>query len=231
MPEAAGSSRPSSIAREIVTLPARKRHPKSQRRWDLIVEASTALFKERGFAATSMQDISDRVGLQKGSLYYYVDSKEKLLFEILRDLHKGGEALVDNINFRTSDAIGELRSYLVQICMYSGRHADRLGIFARDFHFLAKSQQTEIIRERIMYRRAVDGLIQLAIDQGRLSTSLDVPTAAQMVLRAIVATHEWYRPNGGLPIEQIAVQSAAILVQGLAAYGQTGADRARDESA
>ena len=220
MPDAAGVSRSTSVSREAAAAPARKRHPKSQRRWDLIVEASTALFKERGFAATSMQDISDRVGLQKGSLYYYVDSKEMLLFEILRDLHRGGEALVDHINVNTSDAVGELRSYLVQICVYSGRHADRLGIFARDFHFLSAPQQNEIIRERIMYRRAVEGLIQLAIDQGRFSTNLDVPTAAQMVLRAIIATYEWYRPSGGLPIEQIAVQSAAILVQGLAAYGR-----------
>jgi len=221
MPEAAAISRSSSSSREGATPLARRRHPKSQRRWDLIVEATTALFKERGFAATSMQDISDRVGLQKGSLYYYVDSKEQLLFEILRDLHHGGEALVDHINFNTSDAAGELRSYLVQICIYSGRHADRLGIFSRDFHFLNATQQNEIISERMMYRHAVEKLISLAIQQGAFSTSLDVATAAQMVLRAIIATYEWYRPNGGLPMEQIAVQSAAILVQGLAAYGRS----------
>ena len=167
-----------------------------------------------------MQDISDRVGLQKGSLYYYVESKEMLLFEILRGLHKGGEALVEHINFNTSDALGELRSYLVQICLYTGRHADRLTIFSRDFHFLNAPQQNEIISERYMYRRAVEGLIALAIKQGAFSASLDVATAAQMVLRAIIATYEWYRPTGGLTIEQIAVQSAAILVQGLAAYGR-----------
>ena len=220
MPEAAGTLRSSMPAREIANPAPRNRHPKSQRRWSLIVEASTALFKERGFAATSMQDISDRVGLQKGSLYYYVDSKEMLLFEILRDLHHGGQALVEHINFNTSDAAGELRSYLVQICIYAGRHTDRLGIFARDFHFLAPQQQNAIISERIMYRRAVEGLIQRAIEQGQFSSSLDVPTAAQMVLRAIIATYEWYRPDAGLAIEQIAVQSAAILVQGLSAYGR-----------
>lgn len=220
MPDVAGVSRPPSPSSAIAP-PPRRRHPKSQRRWDVIVEASTALFKERGFAATSMQDISDRVGLQKGSLYYYVESKEMLLFEILRGLHKGGEALVEHINFNTSDALGELRSYLVQICLYTGRHADRLTIFSRDFHFLNAAQQNEIISERYMYRRAVEGLIALAIKQGAFSASLDVATAAQMVLRAIIATYEWYRPSGGLTIEQIAVQSAAILVQGLAAYGRT----------
>ncbi|WP_423141150.1 TetR/AcrR family transcriptional regulator [Parablastomonas sp. CN1-191] len=199
----------------------RKRHAKSQRRWELIIEASTALFKERGFAATSMQDISDRVGLQKGSLYYYVDSKEMLLFEILRDLHRGGEALVDHINFETGDPLGELRSYFVQISIYSGRHADRLGIFTRDFQFLDQAQQSEIIRERFMYRHATERLIALAKERGQVSDLLDVHTAAQTVLRAVTAVFEWYRPDGPLSIEEIAVQNAAILVQGLAAFGRT----------
>lgn len=220
MPEAAVASR-ILPTRDTPPQPVRRRHAKSQRRWDLIVEASIALFKERGFAATSMQDISDRVGLQKGSLYYYVTSKEMLLFEILRDLHRGGEALVDHINFETSDPLGELRSYFVQIGIYSGRHADRLGIFARDFHFLGSTQQDEIIRERFMYRRATEQLVQLAIDKGQVSASIDVQSAAQTMLRAVTATYEWYRPGGHLAIEQIAVQSAAILVQGLAAFGRS----------
>jgi len=219
MPDAPGVSRSSSPTLDSAAQPARKRHPKSQRRWDLIVEASTALFKQRGFAATSMQDISDRVGLQKGSLYYYVDSKETLLFEILRDLHHGGEALVEHINFGTSDALGELRSYLIQICIYSGRHADRLKIFNRDLHFLAEPQQREIIRERFMYWSATKRLIALAIEQKQVAPSVDVATAAQMVLRATSTTYEWYRPSGPIPLEKIAVQTAGILVRGLAMHG------------
>ena len=213
-------SRSLSQNRDPVNQSDRKRHPKSQRRWDLIVEASTALFKERGFAATSMQDISDRVGLQKGSLYYYVESKEALLFEILRDLHHGGEALVDHINFGTSDALGELRSYLIQICVYSGRHADRLKIFSRDLHFLTEPQQREIIRERVMYWAATKRLIALAVEQNQVSPSINVATAAQTVLRATSTTYEWYRPSGPISLERIAVQTAGILVQGLAMHGR-----------
>lgn len=197
-----------------------RRHAKSQQRWDRIVGAAIALFNERGFAGTSMQDISDRVELQKGSLYYYVTSKEMLLFEILRDLHQGGEALVAAINFETSDPLGELRSFLLQICIYTGKHADRLGIFARDFRFLAEPQQREIISERYVYRNATERLINLAIQRGQVSTSVNTSTAAQAIMRAITGTYEWYRPDGPLSIEQIAVQTAGMLVLGLAAYGK-----------
>lgn len=198
-----------------------RRHAKSQQRWDRIVDAAIALFNERGFAGTSMQDISDRVDLQKGSLYYYVTSKEMLLFEILRDLHHGGEALVESINFATGDPLAELRSFLVQICIYTGKHADRLGIFARDFRFLAEAQQREIISERYVYRNATQRLIALAIERGQVSAAVNIPTAGQAIMRAITGTYEWYRPNGPLSIEQIAVQTAGMLVLGLAAYGKS----------
>lgn len=195
-----------------------RRHSKSQLRWELIVKSAIALFNERGFAATSMQDISDHVGLQKGSLYYYVKSKEMLLFEILRDLHHGGEALVAAVNFDTSDPVSELRAFLVQICMYAGRHSDRLGIFARDFHFLEEKQQREIISERYVYRSATERLIQSAIDRKQVSSAIHAASAAQSIIQAAAGIYEWFRTGGSLTIEQVAVQTAQLQVLGLTAY-------------
>lgn len=50
---------------------------------DAIVAAARALFREQGYAGTSMKDLADRVGLQKGSLYNYVSSKEELVPRVL----------------------------------------------------------------------------------------------------------------------------------------------------
>jgi len=197
---------------------SRKHHPKSRERWNRILEAATGLFHERGFAATSMQDISDHVGLKKGSLYYYVESKEQLLFEILRDLHHGGVALVANVNFESNDPLGELRAFLVGICIYAGKHADRLGIFQRDFDFLEPDQQRKIIVERFMYRDSAVKLIDRAVAKGQISPDLHVESAAQVVLRGSATVSEWYRPGGPLAIEQIAVQTAKLMIAGLTNY-------------
>lgn len=196
----------------------RNRHPKSRKRWESILSATTELFNERGFAATSMQDISDKVGLKKGSLYYYVESKEQLLFDILHDLHHGGEVLVASVNFDTMDALGELRAFLVQIGMYAAKHADRLRIFSRDFHFLTEVQQKEIISERYMYRDTVMKLIERAISLGQVSPNIEVKSAAQVIIRAVSSIEEWYRPDRGLQLEQLAIQTAMLMVQGLAGF-------------
>lgn len=199
--------------------PVRKRR-KSQERWLDILAVTTELFCKRGFYATSMQDISDKVGIRKASLYYYVDSKERLLFEILKDLHHGGTALVDSVNFESSDVIGQLHAFLVQIGIYTGKHADRLSIYARDFDYLDGEQQKIILAERRIYWDTVSRLITIGQERGQISKTLDVPTTAQTILNGVVSISVWYKEKGALPIEQIAVQTAGLLTQGLAHYGK-----------
>lgn len=199
-----------------------RKSEKSRKRWSEILRVSTELFNKRGFFATSMQDISDAVGVKKASLYYYVTSKEELLFEILKDLHLGGIALAESVNFNTSDALSELRSFLVQLCIYTGKHADRLAIYTRDFDYLDIEQQRSILAERRIYYDTVIGLIELAVKQGQVSASFDIASMGQIVMRGTVSIAQWYKPNGPLPIEQVAVQAASMLVQGLACYDRPG---------
>lgn len=190
---------------------------KSRQRWELILSASTALFNERGFAGTSMQDVSDRVGIQKGSLYYYVKSKEMLLFEILRDLHRGGEVLIGGIDFEAADPLDEIRRFLRHVGVYAGQHADRLRIFLRDFDHLPPEHQRLIIRERRMYRQTMERLIQRAIERGEIAPALDTTVIVQVSLRAISSIADWYRPGGPFAVEQVAEQVALMVVNGLAA--------------
>lgn len=193
---------------------------KSRLRWGAILQAATELFNRKGFHAASMQDIAALVGIKKGSLYYYVDTKEELLFQILRDLHQGGEALVKAANFRSIDPLGELRSLLLQMGIYAGKHADRMEIFNRDFDHLTAAQQKMILSERRLYWDAVVRLIRLAIRGGQVSDTLDARVAAQAALRSVSSISRWYRANGELKIEQIAAQTAVLVVQGLANYNR-----------
>lgn len=198
--------------------PAGRKRTKAQMRWQVILRVSTELFNKRGFFATSMQDISDEVGIRKASLYYYVESKEQLLFEILKDLHHGGVALAEGVNFGTSDPLGELRSFLVQLAIYTGKHADRLAIYARDFDYLSREQQAAILTERRIYYDTCIRLISMAMAQGQVASTIDAATIGQVIMRGIVSIAQWYKIDGPLPIEQLAVQSAGVMVQGLASY-------------
>ena len=46
-------------------------------------EAATRLFRQRGFHATSMQDLAEDLGMNRGSLYHYIEAKDDLLWAIV----------------------------------------------------------------------------------------------------------------------------------------------------
>ena len=48
-----------------------------------IITVAARLFKEKGYRATTLEDIAAAVGMLKGSLYYYIQSKEELLYIVL----------------------------------------------------------------------------------------------------------------------------------------------------
>ena len=62
----------------------------NETRWEEVLAVSSKVFEEKGYRGATLQDIATRLGLLKGSLYYYIQSKEDLLFEILRRAHQQG---------------------------------------------------------------------------------------------------------------------------------------------
>src|SRR5438046_10497950 len=59
----------------------------NESRWDEVLSVAADVFGEKGYRAATLRDIASRLGMLKGSRYYYIDSKEDLLFEILRRPH------------------------------------------------------------------------------------------------------------------------------------------------
>src|SRR5215204_675890 len=87
---------------------ARPPSEKSRASEERIYAAAATLFDRKGYAATSLQDIADEASMVKGSLYYYIDSKDDLLVAITRRIHD--QALLNLERNRALD--GDARSRL-----------------------------------------------------------------------------------------------------------------------
>ena len=61
--------------------------PAQRRRRAEVLRVAAELFSENGYEATSTTDIAERLGIKGGSVYYYIDSKEALLFELVEDIY------------------------------------------------------------------------------------------------------------------------------------------------
>ena len=117
----------------------------SNNRLELIIEAAARMFDAKGYSATSTQDIANEVGLLKGSIYYYINSKEDLLFRIIEESHEGALRAIATV----SDLrVGPLaKSYALVNTHVKVFHDDRVkhSVFFKEFRSLSDSRK-EVIR-------------------------------------------------------------------------------------
>src|ERR1700754_5048275 len=76
---------PGRGGRAAAPAPASSKAPKKRDRE--VLEAAARVFYERGYSDASVQDVADELGILKGSLYHYIDTKEDLLFRLLQETH------------------------------------------------------------------------------------------------------------------------------------------------
>lgn len=181
-----------------------------------IVQAAISLFQQKGYHATSMQDIADAVKLQKGSLYHYISGKEDLLVVIIHDALSQYNARLAEI--RALDLPARQRLELAVAAHLKGI-AENLGmltIFLRESYALNPEQQRSIEAESDRYNRMFEELFAEGVRTGELR-NLDPTLATRVVLGAANWLYRWYRPDGPLTIDQMASFFVDILFNGIAA--------------
>jgi TetR/AcrR family transcriptional regulator, cholesterol catabolism regulator len=181
-----------------------------------IVVAAIRLFHEKGYHATSMQDMADAVGLQKGSLYHYISSKEDLLVVIIHDA-------IAQYNARLTEVIAKEISVRLKLELAVRNHlvgiAENLGmltIFLRESYALNPDQQRLISEESNRYNQMFEELYREGVAAGELRP-LDPKLATRTVLGACNWFYRWYRPGGTKSIDELTTFFVDLLFNGIAA--------------
>src|SRR5260221_14701391 len=91
----------------------RPRRERSERRRQ-VLDAAALVFYSKGYDASSTQDIADEVGMLKGSLYYYVASKEEFLYDIISEIHEGAIRAIAPVMDLDLDTLDKLAAMIVR---------------------------------------------------------------------------------------------------------------------
>jgi AcrR family transcriptional regulator len=173
------------------------------------------LFGLKGFHATSMQDIADAVGLQKGSLYHYISSKEELLAgimaEALAKYNSRLQAIVESDMPIREKVTAAIRTHFLGIA----ENLDMLTIFFRESYALTPEQAAEVNRGTKQYNDMFERLLAEAMDAGVLRKQ-DPKLTCRVVLGACNWFYRWYRPEGPRSLEQLADFFVDTLLNGIA---------------
>ena len=182
-----------------------------------IIDAAARMFREHGYADTSVEDVANAVGILKGSLYYYIDSKEDLLFRVLEDVHEQAKHILDDVGAMDAPPLDRLAAYLRGHVEFNLRNLEKVAVYYHDFTRLAPERRAVILEQRKQYERFVVGLIDEARQAGDVASDLDPRIAAYSALGMVNWVYTWYRPVGEAAPEELANLIAEIIVGGLRA--------------
>ena len=146
------------------------------------------VFRERGYQAATMGDIANRAGLLKGSLYYYIESKEDLLYEVLRRAHEIGLSWTEEDEATASaDAPTRLAAFIRR-----WRNGLRTGhpdlyVSEHDIRFLSPPRVKEILELRRQLVEFAQGIVAQGIDEGSFAPEHDPSLTATTLYRVLTS--------------------------------------------
>jgi AcrR family transcriptional regulator len=186
----------------------------SGRRRELTREAAK-LFAQKGYHGTSIGDIADALGVQKGSLYSHIASKEDLLYETMRDGAAAFHGALDTIpeNLPATEKIRlALRGHLRVVA----EQLDVATVFVQEWRYLEGPRREEIVAERRRYEERIRDLFREGRELSELRADLDESAAALLLLSAANWAYTWLQP--GRNTDELADRFYALLVDGMRGY-------------
>jgi AcrR family transcriptional regulator len=198
---------------------SQKRVPR--RRRGEVLDAAVRVIHAKGYDATSIQDVADEVGILKGSIYYYITSKEDVLFEILKEIHEEALKAVEDAIAVDGDPLQKIRAFVTTLARFNADNPERMGIFLHDFRSLSESRRKEIVRERDRYDRMLRKLISEGKAEGLVCPDVDPKLATLAVMGMINTIYQWYRPTGRLQSKYIGSVYADLVIRALACTPDT----------
>jgi AcrR family transcriptional regulator len=173
-----------------------------------IEDVASDLFRERGYAATSIRDIARALSVQGASLYAHVTSKEDVLWAIVDRAATRFEAAADRAeaeakSHRPGDPAEAVAAMVEAHLDVLTANVDEAGVFMHEWRSLGDARRREILGRRDAYEARFRRHVEAGIAVGAFPLT-DPAIATSAVLSAINGVAAWYDPNGRLPADRIA---------------------------
>jgi AcrR family transcriptional regulator len=191
---------------------ARKTSPAKEQ--EIIAEAAR-LFKEKGYRATTLEDIAAAVGMLKGSLYYYIRSKEELLYLVVQQpIHQAYNKLEEIVNSDAPVKIKIAQAFANHMTLFH-QHYPHIAVYLHDFHHLKQKLQQNEIETPKHYQRLWTKLLKQGVESGELRQDLDIRVTGYAMLGMCNWAYRWYNPNGNMSAEDVADIFTKLTLEGL----------------
>ena len=183
---------------------------------DEIITAAAKVFQTKGYHAASVQDIADEVGILKGSLYHHFDSKEDLLYLIVKGPIARLYETVREIVAMDLPASEKLCRSIAAHLEAFDRHHPHLFVYLRETEDLKRRFRAVTQLSPKQYERFWQQILREGMKTGAFRADLDVQVISYGLLGMLNWLYKWYDPRGRLSVREVADQFSALALAGLA---------------
>lgn len=199
----------------------RPANPQLRARYDTrrqqLVDIAARLYAANGYHATSVDDLVEASGLQRGGLYHYIEGKHDLLVAIhdrfIEPLLERARPVVES-----DDAPDAKLKQLARALMHViSTYQDHVTVFLNDWRAIKEGPEWQRIHDA---RREFEGIVESVLDEGRAQGAFDVRdtrVATRAFLGMVNYTYQWYVPGGPLGPDELADELTSFFLTGISA--------------
>lgn len=191
----------------------------TRKRQELISVAAT-VFRERGFKAATLNEVAERFGTDRASLYYYVADKDELFHEVIKGVLdanlEAAQAILDDHKIAVVDKLEALIHTVLQ--SYEDNYPSMFVYIQEDMAQIASTESSwakDMMEQTRRMEGIFSGLIEQAIRAGAYRDDLPPRLASYALYGMLNWTHRWYQPGKGLTSSEIADAFGSLFNQGM----------------
>jgi AcrR family transcriptional regulator len=181
---------------------------------DRVLQAAARLFRDQGYAATSLRDVARAAGMLPGSLHYRYATKEDILSALME---RAIDRLIEGVLSAAAagtDPLDRMRLAIVAHVKILLSGEDSVYVLLYDWRSLSPAAERAIAKQRKRYEQFADELLAQAAAYAPVLPGVDLYLVRQFGFGAANWVAQWYDPKGPYTPEQIADHFFRYLSQG-----------------
>jgi TetR/AcrR family transcriptional regulator, cholesterol catabolism regulator len=176
------------------------------------------LIREKGFAATSMRDLAESVGIEAASLYNHIRSKNEILEAICFDVANRFNTNIDIVEAANQNSINKVETLLRFHIQQMIDNYEEVYVADREWKHLEDPYLSNFQNQRRTYRKKFAGIIEEGIRKNELR-KIDAPTSVMMMLHAVSGIESWHRSTAKINAKELEDNMITIMIDGLRKQG------------
>jgi len=184
-----------------------------------LVQVAATVFNELGYEAATLNDIAERFGTDRASVYYYVSGKEELLHAAIESTMKQNLAEAERVEKLDLDAREKLELLIKRLVdSYVETYPISYVYIQNDMTTVAQSKApwAKLLRQQTRkFEKIMIAMIQEGVDEGVFDDKVPVLLSANSLFGMLNWTHRWFKPMGRWKAEELADAFSHIFFRGI----------------